>query len=160
MQRTFAAFLLFSASALVPAASAGEPAIAGAWEAAHPDNDDRLYIVLEDRGKAQIVAEYEVPMPAKQRLRSITYGKWTRKGNDVAITYAEVTDRLRYVPREPLSAVGLRGTAPALKPIGQPDARSKIGSEVLWKAPHAYHVKASETAQPPSAPDTRSEPAK
>jgi hypothetical protein len=76
------------------------------------------------------------------------------------ITYADVTDHLRYIPREPLSAVGLNGTAPALKPIGKINARSKIGSEVLWKAPHDYRLKAGETEQPQSAPDMPSEPAK
>jgi hypothetical protein len=158
MRHTFAALLLFGVGALVPALGAGQPSIAGIWEAAHPDNDDRLYIVLGDRGKVQIVAEYELPTPGKQRGRSTTFGTWARKGSEIVITYGDVTDRLRYVPRESLSAVGLSGTAPALKPIGKADAKSKLGSEVLWKAPHAYHVKAGEAPQPPFAPTTSSEP--
>jgi len=160
MRHAFAAFLLFGASALAPLVASGAPSIAGTWEAAHQDNNERLYIVLRDGGKGEIVTEYDVPMPGKQRLRSVTYAKWTRKGNDVAISYAEVTDHLRYIPREPLSAVGLNGTAPALRPTGKINARSKIGSEVLWKAPHDYHLKAGETGQPPSAPDMPSESAK
>ena len=43
MQHTFAALLLFSVGALIPAVGAGQPPIAGAWEAARTDNDDRLF---------------------------------------------------------------------------------------------------------------------
>jgi hypothetical protein len=69
------------------------------------------------------------------------------EGNDVVVTYAKLTDRLRYVEREPLNGVGLSGTAPALTPVGKAHPKSKLGSVVLWKAPHGYRVKAPEPVQ-------------
>ena len=96
MKETFAALLLVGVGVLTPVVSAGEPAIAGAWEAARTTSGERLYIVLGDKGKAEVVEEYELSPQGKQRARSSTYGKWVRKGNDVVVTYANVTDRLRY----------------------------------------------------------------
>ncbi len=154
MKQIFAALLLLGAGALLPAAGAGEPAVTGTWEAVRTVNDERLYVVLGDKGKAEVVEEYELPMPGKPHARSSTFGKWTRKGNDVVVTYGSITDRLRYVAREPLAAVGLSGAAPALRPVGKPNARSKIGSEVLWKGPHEYHMKPADNTQAPaSAPE-------
>lgn len=162
MKQTFAALILLGAGVLVPAAGAGQPAINGTWEAARTVTDERLYIVLGDGGKAEVVEEYELPIPGKkQRTRSSTFGKWVRKGNEIVVTYGNIRDRLRYVAREPLAAVGLTGRAPALRPLGKPDARSKIGSEVLWKAPHDYHMKPAEGTQAPeSAPEAGGESSK
>jgi hypothetical protein len=161
MKKTLAALVLLGANAVVLPAGAGERAITGTWEAVRTVNDERLYIVLGDKGKAEVVEEYELPTPGKQRARSSTFGKWSRKGNDIVVTYGNVTDRLRYVAREPLAVVGLSGSAPALKPVGKPNERSKIGSEVLWKGPHEYHVKPAENAQgPASAPEAGGEPIK
>jgi hypothetical protein len=162
MKRTFAALVLLCAGGVVPAAGAGQPAVAGTWEAARAPNDERLYIVLSDKGKAEVVEEYELPVPGKkQRARSSTFGTWVRKGNEIVVTYGNVMDRLRYVAREPLATIGLTGSAPALRPVGKPDARSKVGSEVLWKAPHDYHAKPDESARAPaSAPEAGGEPIK
>ena len=162
MKQTFAALVLLCACAVVPAAGAGQPAVAGTWEAARALNQERLYIVLSDKGKAEVVEEYELPVPGKQqRVRSSTFGTWVRKGNEIVVTYGNVMDRLRYMARAPLATIGLTGSAPALKPVGKPDARSKVGSEVLWKAPHDYHVKPDESAQAPaSAPEAGGEPIK
>ena len=162
MKQTFAALVLLCAGAVVPAAGAGQPAVAGTWEAARALNDERLYIVLSDKGKAEVVEEYELPLPGKkQRVRSSTFGTWVRKGNEIVVTYGNVMDRLRYVAREPLATIGLTGSVPALKPVGKPDARSKVGSEVLWKAPHDYHVKPDDSARgPASAPEAGGEPIK
>jgi hypothetical protein len=161
MRQTLVALVLLGAGALVPAAGAGEGAITGTWEAARTVNNERLYIVLGDKGKAEVVEEYELPTPGKQRALSSTFGKWARKGNDIVVTYGSVTDRLRYVAREPLAAVGLSGSAPALKPVGKLDARSKIGSEVLWKGSHEYHMQPAGNAQAPvPAPEAGGEPTK
>jgi len=161
MRYLFAALLLLSAGPLSPGVGFAQPQLAGTWEAAQrADNDERLYIVLSDAGKAEIVVEYGLPTPGKQRARTTAYGRWTHRGRDLQITYADVTDRLRYVPREPLAAVGLNGTAPALKPIGKRSPKSRLGSEVLWKAPHAYRMKGGPPSQPPYAPDAGSEPVK
>jgi len=162
MKQVFAAVVLLSAGAFLPAVDAGQPAVVGTWEAARALNDERLYIVLSDKGKAEVVEEYELPVPGKkQRARSSTFGKWVRKGNEIVVTYGNVMDRLHYVAREPLATIGLTGSAPALRPVGKPDARSKVGSEVLWKAPHDYHVKGDESARAPaSAPGAGGEPIK
>jgi hypothetical protein len=151
MKQTFAAFLLLAAGALSSAASAEPPKLTGSWEAAHTPDEERVYLVLRDMGKAEIVAEYDFTLPGqpgKRRGRSTTFGKWTMDGNDVVVTYAKLTDRLRYVEREPLKAVGLSGSAPALTPVGKAHPKSKLGSVVLWKAPHDYRVKAPESVQP------------
>jgi hypothetical protein len=137
---------------IVPAA---QPQLKGTWEAARGANDERLYVVLGEDGKAEIVTEYQVALPGapdKRLVRTSTFGKWAHKGGDVVISYANtnIKDRLRYVAREPLVAVGLSGSAPALKPVGTANARSQIGSEVLWKAPHEYRVKASPGGDPPT----------
>ena len=160
MKQIFAALLLLGAGALLPAAGAAQPGVTGAWEAARTADDERRYIVLGETGKAEVVEEYLLPMRSNQRTRSSTFGKWTRKGNDVLVTYGNITDRLRYVAREPLAAVGLNGSAPALKPVGKPNVRSKIGSDVLWKAPHEYRMKADSTEAPVSAPEAGGEPTK
>lgn len=162
MKQTFAALILLGAGVLVPTAGAGQPAINGTWEAARTVNDERLYIVLSDQGKAEVVEEYELPMPGKkQRARSSTFGKWVHRGNEIVVTYGNISDRLRYVAREPLAAVGITGSAPALRPVGKPDARSKIGLEVLWKGPHEYHMKPADNAQTPiSAPEAGGEQTK
>jgi hypothetical protein len=151
MKETFAALLLLTAGALSSAASAGPPKLTGSWEAAHTPDDERVYLVLKDMGKAEIVAEYDFTLPGqpgKRRGRSITFGKWKVQGNDLTVTYAKLTDRLRYIEREPLKGVGLRGSAPALTPVGKPHPKSKLGSAVLWKAPHDYRVKAPESVPP------------
>jgi hypothetical protein len=153
MMQIFAVLLLLGAGALPSIAGQAQPQVNGSWEAARSANDERLYVVLGEQGKAEIVTEYDIPLPGapgKQRVRSSTFAKWTRKGNDVVITYSNIKDRLRYVAHQPLTALGLSGSTPALKPVGRASARSQIGSEVLWKAPHEYHVKASESTQPPT----------
>ena len=154
MRHGLAVCVLMAAAALSSAASAAPPKITGSWEAARTPGDERLYVVLRDMGKAEIVAEYDFTLPGqpgKRRGRSTTFGKWTLVGNEVVVTYAKLTDRLRYIESEPLTSVGLTGSAPALKPMGKIDPKSKIGSVVLWKAPHEYRVKADEPSQPAAA---------
>jgi hypothetical protein len=154
MRHNLAVILLIAAAALPSAASAAPPKVTGSWEAARTPDDERLYVVLRDMGKAEIVAEYDFTLPGqpgRRRGRSTTFGKWTLAGNEVVVTYAKLTDRLRYVESEPLSPVGLSGSAPALKPVGKIDPKSKIGSAVLWKAPHEYRVKTAEHSQPAAA---------
>ena len=155
MKQLVGALLLLGAAATPSIAPAAQPQLKGSWEAARGTNDERLYVVLGEDGKAEIVTEYEVSLPGapdKRHVRTSTFGKWTRKGGDVVITYSNtnIKDRLRYVAREPLAAVGLSGSAPALKPVGTANARSQVGSEVLWKAPHEYRVKASTGGDPPT----------
>ncbi|HTS54496.1 MAG TPA: hypothetical protein VMH26_14570 [Burkholderiales bacterium] len=152
MKQIFAVLLLLGAGAPASIAGQAQPQVSGSWEAARTANDERLYVVLGKEGKAEIVTEYYIPLPGppgKQRVRSSTYGKWTRHSSDVVITYANIQDRLRYVAHQPLTALGLSGTAPALKPVGKVNAKSQIGSEVLWKAPHEYRAKAGESSQTP-----------
>ncbi len=136
------AFVL--AAAAGPAAAAVSTAsLIGTWEAARTADDERLYVRLLDKGKAEIVAEYDFELPGapgKRRGRSTTYGKWTVKGDDVLITYAQVKDKLRYSDKLPLSEIGLEGASPALKPAGKLDAKSKIRA-TLWKTPHEYKLK-------------------
>jgi len=155
MKQLIGALVLLGAATMPSVALAAQPQLKGSWEAARGANDERLYVVLSEDGKAEIVTEYEVSLPGapdKRRVRTSTFGKWTHKGGDVVIGYANtnIKDRLRYVAREPLAAVGLSGSAPALKPVGTANARSQIGSVVLWRAPHEYRVKAS-TGEDPSA---------
>jgi hypothetical protein len=161
MKQMFAVVLLLGAGALSSVAVSAQPQVGGSWEAARSANDERLYVVLGEEGKAEIVTEYYIPLPGppgKQLVRSSTFAKWMHKGNDVVITYASIKDRLRYVAHQPLTALGLSGNAPALKPVGKTNARSQIGSEVLWKAPHQYRVKASENARPLAGPVEPAQP--
>ena len=72
------------------------------------------------------------------------------QGNEVVVTYAKVRDRLRYVAKLSLSEVGATGNAPALKPVGEADPKSRIGAAILWKAPHEFKLK------PPEQPPARS----
>ena len=150
MKYRFAALvLLVTAVAATPIALAAPPVLTGSWEAARTPDDERLYLVLKDLGKAEIVAEYDLAIPgqAPKRSRSTSFGKWTLKGNEVIVTYANIQDRLRYVGSQSLAAIGLGGTAPALKPVGKPDPKSRIGAAILWKAPHDYRLKAPEGEQ-------------
>ena len=169
MRLSLAAVFLLAAITLPSIAAAAPPKLTGSWEAARTPDDERVYLVLKGKGKAEIVAEYDFTLPGqagKRRGRSITFGRWTLKGNDVVITYAKIKELLRYVDREPLTAVGLSGTSPALKPAGKANVKSKIGSVVLWKAPHGYRV-ARPAEMPPAAsaaasasPAAGAEPAK
>jgi len=141
MRQTLAALLsLVITGAAASIAAAAPPSLTGSWEAARTPDDERLYLVLKDMGKAEIVAEYDLAIPGqgKRRGRSTSFATWKAKGSEVTVTYAKIKDRLRYVADEPLSTIGLSGTAPALRPVGKPDPKSRIGMTILWKAPHEY----------------------
>lgn len=132
--------------ASAPAHAVSASALVGTWEAARSAEDERLYIKLMEKGKAQIIAEYDFQlpnMPGKRRGRSTTFAKWSVKGDNIMITYSKVTDRLRYDAAFPLAEIGREGAAAALKPIGKPGAGSRLLA-TLWKAPHEYRLKAAE----------------
>jgi hypothetical protein len=123
------------------------------WEAARTPDDERTYIRFLPMNKAQIVSEYDFQLPGqpgKRRGRATTFGKWTLKGNEVTVSYADVHDRLRYSDKVSLAAVGLPGSAPGLAPVGQPAQKSRLRA-TLWKAPHDYKLKAPATAGKPAA---------
>lgn len=147
MRHCLATLLMLSALS-VAAVAADTPKLTGSWEAAHAGGDsERIYLVLKDMGKAEIITEYDFTLPGqpgKRRGRSTTFGKWKVKGNDVTVTYAKITESLRYVEQVSLKAVGLSGTAPALQPTGKASGGSKIGSAILWKGPHDYRVQGTE----------------
>jgi hypothetical protein len=139
---------LVLAALTAPASAVGTAGLLGEWEAAVSADNERLYIKLRDKGKAEIVSEYDFQppgQPGKQRGRATTYGKWTLKGNEVVLSYAKVQDRLRYSAKMPLSEVGLMGSAPGLKAAGKVDPKSRIGNTILWKAPHEYKLKPPES---------------
>lgn len=144
----FSVFLILLALT-APASAIGTAGLLGEWEAALSPDNERLYIKLRDKGKAEIVSEYDFQppgQPGKQRGRATTYGKWILKGSDIVISYAKVQDRLQYSAKMPLSEVGLMGSAPGLKAAGKVDPKSRIGTTILWKAPHEYKLR------PPQSP--------
>ena len=131
-----------------PVSAIGTAGLLGEWEAAVSPDNERLYIKLRDKGKAEIISEYDFQLPGqpgKQRGRATTYGKWALKGSDIMLSYAKVQDRLHYSAKMPLSEVGLMGSAPGLKAVGKIDAKSRIGTTILWKAPHEYKLKPPES---------------
>ena len=139
-----------------PAYAVGASALLGTWEAARTPEDERMYVRLMEKGKAEIVAEYDFELPGqpgKRRGRSTTFAKWRVTGDDVTISYAKVRDRLRYSDKLPLSEIGLDGNSAGLKPAGKPEAKSRIRA-TLWKAPHDYRLK------PAAAPAAGDAPAK
>jgi hypothetical protein len=143
MKTTFIAVLLLLGAG---SACAAPPKLTGAWEAARgADEDEHVALLLKDMGKAEIINEYDISLPGqgKRRGRSTSFGTWRIKGDDVIVTYSKISDRLRYSDHVSLSAVGQSGSAPALKTVGKPPANSKIGSAILWKAPHEYRLKAA-----------------
>lgn len=147
MKSPIAAALLCAAFA-APVHAVKPEALIGTWETARSSDDERTYVRLLEKGKAQIVAEYDFQlpnMPGKRRGRSTTFGKWSVKGDDVLVIYAKVHDRLHYSDRLPLAEVGLDGVAAGLKPVGKADANSRI-QKTLWKAPHDYKLKGQEAA--------------
>ena len=116
----------------------------GTWEAARSASGDRLYLNLQAKGQAEVIAEYDFQLPGQpsRRGRSTTMAKWSLKGSELILTYAKVKDRLRYNPKSPLSQIGLSGSAPALEQVGQADANSRLRGAVLWRGPHAYQLEA------------------
>jgi hypothetical protein len=131
-----------------------EALMASTWEAARTVEDERTYVRFLTMGRAEIVSEYDFQLPGqpgKRRGRATTYGKWVLKGNDVTVSYADVRDRLRYTDAAPLAEIGLRGSAPGLKPVGKPAQKSRLKA-TLWKAPHEYRLKAPEAAAAPAPP--------
>jgi hypothetical protein len=147
--------LLIALALAAPAAAVGSRSLLGTWEAARSPDDERLYVHLKEKGRAEIVAEYDFALPGvpgKRRGRSTTFGTWSVTGDDVVITYAKVRDRLRYSGKLPLAEIGLSGTSPALKPSGKADPNSRLRGATLWKAPHEYRLKAPEAAAAPVEP--------
>ena len=152
MSRMFAALLLLALAA--PASAVGKAALLGTWEAARTPDDERLYVTFKDKGKVEIIAEYDFALPGvpgKRRGRSTTYGKWSAKGDEVSISYARVRDRLRFVDKLSLSEIGLSGVAAGLKPTGNVDPQSRIRGAVLWRAPHDYRLKPAQGAAAPAS---------
>ena len=133
-----------------PAYAVGASALLGTWEAARTAEDERMYVRLMEKGKAEIVAEYDFELPGqpgKRRGRSTTFAKWRVTGDDVTISYAKVRDRLRYSSAHPLSEIGLEGKSAGLKPAGKVDPKSRIRA-ILWKTPHDYRMKYEDAAAP------------
>ncbi len=152
MFRIFALTLALAICA--PAYALSATALLGTWEAARTVDDERVYIRLLEKGKAEIVAEYDFQlpnMPGKRRGRSTTFAKWSVKGSDITVTYAKVTDRLRYNASLPLAEIGLEGKAAGLKPVGKRNAASRL-STTLWKAPHEYKLKPAADSGGAAAP--------
>jgi hypothetical protein len=120
----------------------------GTWEAARSATGDRLYVRLQEKGKAEVVAEYDFQLPGQptRRGRSTTIAKWTVKGGELTLTYAKVRDRLRYNPKVPLAQFGQPGSAPALAQVGQADTNSRLRGAILWRAPHDYRLREAEPA--------------
>jgi hypothetical protein len=137
------ALFLCLLAAGAPAHAVKASALVGTWEAARSVDDERTFVRLMEKGKAEIVAEYDFELPGqpgKRRGRSTTFAKWSVKGDDVTITYAKVNDRLRYSPQVALAEIGLEGVSAGLKPVGTRDPKSRIRA-ILWKAPHDYKLK-------------------
>jgi hypothetical protein len=116
----------------------------GTWEAARSTSGDRLYVHLQAKGKAEVIAEYDFQLPGQptRRGRSTTMAKWTVKGSELILIYAKVQDRLRYNPKMPLAQIGQQGRAPALEQIGPADVNSRLHGAILWRAPHDYRLNA------------------
>lgn len=148
--------LLFAAGLLAAApAWAVKPEVltANTWEAARTPDDERTYIRFLPMNKVQIISEYNFSLPGRpgvNRGRATAFGKWTVKGDEVTVSYADIRDRLRYSDKVPLAAVGLTGTAPGLTPVGVPAEKSRLRA-TLWKAPHEYKVPAPAAASKPAA---------
>lgn len=160
MKSLFAATLVAFAVSL-PAHAVAPSALIGTWEAARGPDDERMYVRFMEKGRAQIVAEYDFQIPGapgKRRGRSTTYGKWSVKGDEVVVSYAKVRDHLRYSDKHSLSDIGLDGAAPGLKPTGKIDHNSKV-RVMLWKSPHDYKLKAAAAASSVN-PAPAAEPAK
>lgn len=141
--------LLFLAATSANAAGPGAKDLLGEWEAARAPDGDRLLVRLMEKGRAEVVAEYNFQLPgeiAMRRGRSTTFATWKLRGRELTLAYSKVRDRLHYSQRLPLSVIGMEGTAPALEPVGMPDAKSRLGSAILWRAPHEYRLKAPEAA--------------
>lgn len=154
--------LLFLLALASPAPAVGTAALLGTWEAARTADDERLYVTLKEKGKVEIIAEYDFSlpgMPDKRRGRSTTFGKWSVKGDDVVITYAKVRDRLRYSDKLPLTEIGVAGSAAGLKPAGKLDRNSRIRGTTLWKAPHEYKLKPGEGSAATGSPAQAAAPA-
>jgi len=150
--RLFALLLALLASA--PAHAVSTSALIGTWEAARSPDDERLFIRLMEKGKAEIIAEYDFQlpnMPGKRRGRSTTFAKWSLKGDDVTVTYSKITDRLRYHAQLPLAEIGADGKSAALKPVGKTSPGTRLPA-TLWKAPHEYKLKAAESAPVSATP--------
>ena len=152
MPRVIALLCLFALAA--PAAAVGSKSLIGTWEAARSPDDERLYVHLKQKGRAEIVAEYDFTLPGvagKRRGRSTTFGTWSLRGDEVVIAYAKVRDRLRYSDKLSLTEIGLNGTSAALKPAGKADPKSRIRGVTLWKAPHEYKLSTPSAVTSPQA---------
>jgi hypothetical protein len=141
----FLALLAWSSGAL----AVGSNDLLGTWEAGRSPDGERLYVRLQGKGKAEVVAAYDFQLPgqAARRGRSTTMSKWTLKGDELIVSYAKVRDRLRYNPKVSLAQVGHPGSAPALEQVGAADANSRLRGAILWRAPHEYRLKPPETAE-------------
>jgi hypothetical protein len=157
--RAFALFALVASAAPAWAIKPGT-LMANTWEAARTPEGERTYVRFLAGGKAEVVSEYDFQLPGqagKHRGRATTYGKWSVKGDEVTVRYAQIRDRLQYTEKASLSGLGLEGSAPALKVVGKPAEKSRLQA-TLWKAPHEYRLKPQpEPASAPAAPEKKEE---
>ena len=137
-----------------PVAFAAAPVLVGGYESARTSDDEFVRVTLEGKGRAVIVEEHNFQIPgdpAKRRGRTTTYGKWSRKGNSITLTYARIKDRLRYDAALSLQPLGQSGTAAALTPIKPVDGNSRLKNLILWRLPHAYRQPAQDGGSAPPA---------
>lgn len=149
-----AAALLWGALQAMAMAAPAE--LVGEYESARTPDDEFIRLTLKPDGKALIVAENNFQIPgdaAKRRGRTTSYGKWTRKGDTVTLTYSKISDRLKFDAATPLTRIGLTGSAAALSATRKPHAKSRLGTATLWRLPHSYRL--PETAPPAPAPAAR-----
>lgn len=127
----------------LPTTWAAPAALMGDYESARTSDEEFVRLSLQAGGKAVIVAENNFMIPgdaSKRRGRTTSYGKWSRKGEIVTVTYSKVRDRLKFDTATPLARIGMTGTAVALAPAGKVDARSRLKNLTLWRLPHKYRL--------------------
>lgn len=140
------------------AAWAAAPAPMGDYASARTPDDEFVRLTLAPKGKAIIIAEHNFQVPgdaSRRRGRTTTYGKWSRKGDVVTLTYAKLTDRLRYEAAAPLDRIGLPGKAAALTPMKPLNANGRLKGMTLWRAPHDYRLPQAEAGGAPSQPPVK-----
>ena len=83
--------LLFLLAFCTQALAVGAGDLLGTWEAARSPEGERVYVRLMEKGRAEVVAEYDFQLPGQpvRRGRSTTFAKWlaeSRHGSGARMT--------------------------------------------------------------------------
>ena len=133
-----AAICLIACAGRQPAVETG-PSIAGRYEALS-ESEWTLEVLLRPDGTGYVeYAWWEGDDDASRGTKRIS-ARWNHSGEEVKLSYGEVTDTLRYHPKLSLRRAGRWGRRPGLTGVPPVHPQSVIGVSRLWSLGASNHA--------------------